>query len=206
LKILRVILVRHGQTLWNESGKFQGFSDVELSSEGKRQAQSLADSLKDLDLEAIYTSPLTRARETAGIVASYHDCGVRVEEGLKELNQGELEGLTAQDLKDKYRKFFQKWLFQPGTVRLPQGESLNDLQNRAWDSVQEILRRHSEGNVVIVAHSFVNRVILCKVLEIPLDHFRCLRQDVAARNIIEFTRRGPVLTRLNDTCHLERFS
>jgi alpha-ribazole phosphatase len=203
---LQVILIRHGQTVWNESGKFQGFSDVELSSEGKWQAQSLAKSLRDLDLEAIYTSPLTRARETAGIVALYHDCGVRIEEGLKELNQGELEGLTAQDLKDKYREFFQKWLFQPGTVRLPQGESLHDLQNRAWSSVREILRRHSEGNVVIVAHSFVNRVILCKVLDIPLDNFRCLRQDVAARNIIEFTRRGAVLARLNDTCHLERFS
>lgn len=203
---MRLILVRHGQTVWNESGRFQGFSDVALSAEGERQAQSLAKSLKGFDLAAIYTSPLTRARETAGIVARYHNCEVTVEEGLKELNQGELEGLTAQDLSDKFPEFFEKWILQPGMTHLPKGESLKDLQDRAWASVEGILKRHSGGNVVIVAHSFVNRVILCRILTLSLDDFRCIRQDAAAVNIIEFTGRGPVLTRLNDTCHLRRFS
>lgn len=201
-----MILVRHGQTVWNESGRFQGISDIELSAEGKQQAQSLAKSLKDLDLVAIYTSPLTRARETAGIVAQYHNCPVEVAEGLRELDQGELEGLTAQDLRDKYPEFFQKWILQPGMTRLPKGESLKDLQDRAWASVEKILEKHSEGNIMIVAHSFVNRVILCRILDLSLDDFRCIRQDVAATNIIEFTRRGPVLTRLNDRCHLRRLS
>lgn len=205
-EILRLIIVRHGQTVWNERGRFQGISDIALSAEGKQQAHSLAKSLKDLDLTVIYTSPLTRARETARIVAQYHACAVKVEKGLKELNQGELEGLTAQDLRDKYPEFFQKWILQPGMTRLPEGESLHDLQDRAWTSVERILQRHSEGSVMIVAHSFVNRVILCKILGLSLDDFRCIRQDVAATNIIEFTGRGPVLTRLNDTCHLRRFS
>ena len=201
-----MILIRHGQTIWNESGRFQGFSDVALSAEGEQQAQSLAKSLKDLDLVAIYTSPLTRARETARIVARYHNCAVTVEKGLKELNQGELEGLTAQDLTDKFPEFFKKWIIQPGMIHLPKGESLKDLQDRAWASVEGILKRHSEGNVVIVAHSFVNRVILCRILALSLNDFRCMRQDAAATNIIEFSGRGPVLTRLNDTCHLRRFS
>ena len=204
LKILKLILARHGQTVWNEHGRFQGFSDVELSAEGRQQAQSLAKSLKGLKLAGIYTSPLTRARETAAIVAQYHDCALRVEEGLKELNQGELEGLTSQDLMGKYPDFLKKWTAEPGTLRLPKGESLKDLQDRAWASVERIIKRHGEGNVMIVAHNFVNRVILCRILSMALNDFRSMRQDAGATNIIEFTGRGPVLTRLNDTCHLRR--
>jgi broad specificity phosphatase PhoE len=205
MKLLKLILVRHGQTVWNESGRFQGISDIALSAEGRQQALSLAKSLKDISLAEIYTSPLTRARETAGIVSQYQHCEVRVEEGLKELNQGELEGLTAQDLRDKYPAFFEKWTQEPSLIRLPQGESLKDLQDRAWASVGRILKRHSEGNVMLVAHSFVNRVILCRVLSMSLNDFRCMRQDAGATNILEFTGRGVVLTRLNDTCHLRRF-
>ena len=137
---MRLILIRHGETLWNEAHKFQGFSDIALSSKGRSQAQSLAESLKEETLAAIYTSPLIRARLTAEQIARYHDCPVVIDEGLKELNQGQLEGLTAEDLKRSYPEFLKNWIQEPESTPLPQGESLGDLQRRAWDSIGRIVR------------------------------------------------------------------
>jgi broad specificity phosphatase PhoE len=199
---MRLVLIRHGETRWNETHKFQGVSDIELSSKGKSQAQSLAESLKGETLVAIYTSPLIRARQTAEQIARYHACPVIIDEGLKELNQGQLEGLTGEDLRRGYPGFLKKWLQDPERTSLPQGESLGDLQRRAWASIERIMGEYPEGTVVVVAHSFVNLTILCRVLEIPLRHFRHFRQDATGKNIIEFSERGAVLHCLNDTCHL----
>ena len=199
---MHVILVRHGETSWNEIHRFQGFSDIELSSRGKSQAQSLAESLKGQSLEAIYTSPLIRAQQTAEQIARYHDCPVTLAEGLKELNQGQLEGLTVEELRQGYPEFLGNWLQEPETTHLPQGESLGELQRRAWTEMEEILRKHPEGTVVVVGHSFVNRTILCRALEIPLNYFRRFRQDPTGKNVLEFSKRGAILRCLNDTCHL----
>ena len=199
---MRLILIRHGETLWNETHKFQGFSDIALSPKGRSQAQSLAESLKAETLAAIYTSPLIRARLTAEKIARYHDCPVVIDEGLKELNQGQLEGLTAEDLRRGYPEFLKNWIQEPESTPLPQGESLGHLQRRAWDSIERIIRKHPEGTVVVVAHSFVNLTILCRILEIPLNHFRRFRQDATGKNIIEFSERGAIVRCLNDTCHL----
>lgn len=199
---MRLILIRHGETLWNETHRFQGFSDIELTSRGWSQAHSLAESLKEETIAAIYSSPLIRARQTAECITLSHDCPVFIEEGLKELNQGRLEGLTAEDLRRDYPDFLKQWFQEPGLLKLPQGESLADLQRRAWAVIERIVERHPDDVVVAVAHSFVNLTILCRVLEIPLNHFRRLRQDAAAKNIIEFSERETVLCCLNDTCHL----
>ncbi len=199
---MELILVRHGETSWNETHKFQGFSDIELSSKGKSQAESLAESLKGQALEAIYTSPLIRAQQTAEQIARYHDCPVILDEGLKELNQGQLEGLTVEDLRQGYPEFLRRWIQEPGSTHLPKGESLGELQRRAWAAIEQILRKHPEGTVVVVGHSFVNLTILCRVLEVPLNYFRRFRQDPTGKNVIEFSERGAVLRCLNDTCHL----
>jgi broad specificity phosphatase PhoE len=199
---MRLILVRHGETSWNETHKFQGFSDIELSSKGRSQAQSLAESLKAETLEAIYTSPLIRAQQTAEQIARYHECPVILDEGLKELNQGQLEGLTVEELRQGYPEFLRRWIQEPESANLPEGESLGELQRRAWAAIERILRKHPEGTVVVVGHSFVNLTILCRVLEIPLNYFRRFRQDPTGKNVIEFSDRGAVLRCLNDTCHL----
>ena len=200
---MRLILVRHGETPWNEIHKFQGFSDIELSSKGKSQAQSLAESLKGQVLEAVYTSSLIRAQQTAEQIARYHHCPVILDESLKELNQGQLEGITAEELRREYPEFLKKWIQVPESTHLPNGESLGELQQRAWTAIDRILRKHPEGTVVVVGHSFVNLTILCRVLEVPLNYFRRFRQDPTGKNVIEFSERGAVLRCLNDTCHLD---
>src|SRR5512144_1584010 len=102
---MRLILVRHGETLWNETKRFQGISDIELSSKGRAQACSLSRSLNKEPVAAIYTSPLIRARQTAACIARHHACPVVVVEGLKEINQGKLEGLTGEEVRRDYPDF-----------------------------------------------------------------------------------------------------
>jgi len=199
---MRLILVRHGETLWNETRKFQGISDIELSPKGRWQAQSLAKSLKGETLAAIYASPLIRARQTAGEIAHYHDCPVSIDEGLRELNQGALEGLTVEELKQDYPQFLKRWIQEPELTCLPGGESLGSLQKRAWTAIERIIEEFPAETVVVVAHSFVNQVILCRALEVPLHCFRRFRQDAAGKNVIEFSERGAILRSCNDTCHL----
>ncbi len=199
---MRLILVRHGETFWNAIRRFQGFSDIELSPNGITQAESLALSLKGEPLSAIYTSPLKRARQTAEIIGRFHHCPTTIEDGLKELNQGELEGLTGEEMRRDFPDFLKGWLEDPGSVTLPGGESLDELQKRVWPIVERIADRHPEETVLAVAHSFVNIVIICRVLGIPLIQFRRFRQDATAKNIIEFTRGGVVVGCLNDTCHI----
>jgi broad specificity phosphatase PhoE len=123
-------------------------------------------------------------------------------EDLKELNQGQLEGLTGEDLRRDFSDFLSQWLKEPGETGLPGGESLGELQRRVWAAIQEVIRSHPEEKVAVVAHSFVILTILCRALDLPLKAFRRFRLDPTAKNIIEFSERGPTLRCLNDTCHL----
>lgn len=200
---MRLFLIRHGETWWNEINKFQGASDIELSSQGWRQAQKLAISLKDEPIAEIYTSPLKRAQQTAAEVAKYHYCPITVLDELRELNQGQLEGLTREEFKEQYSNFLREWLKNPADLKLPGGESLRDLQQRAWAAVERIREEHASTTVVAVAHNFVNIVILCQVLGISLNNFWCLRQDLTAKNLIEISGKGAFVHLLNDTCHLK---
>ena len=199
---MRFILIRHGETKWNEMRRFQGLSDIELSPKGKRQAENLAESMRWEKIQALYTSPLLRARKTAEEIACFHNCSVAIDDRLKELNLGKLEGLDSTELKKRYPDFLKHWVTRPDSVSLPGGESLGDVQKRAWAFMTEICRKYAEGTVVAVAHSFVNQTILCRILEIPLDYFRRIRQDATAKNIIDFSHGRSTLDCLNDTCHL----
>jgi len=200
---MRLILIRHGETLWNEKKRFQGISDIELSTKGRAQACALARSLRKEPLTAIYTSPLIRARQTADCLAEHHACPIVIAEGLKEINQGELDGLTGEDLRKNYPDFLLRWRTEPENTILPGGESLGGLQKRAWAVIEDIARKHARETVAAVAHSFVILTIVCRALEIPLRSFRRFRQDPTAKNVLEFDERGITLRCLNDTCHLE---
>lgn len=200
---MRLFLIRHGETWWNEIHKFQGSSDVELSPQGWRQAQKLALSLKDEPIAKIYTSPLKRAQQTAAEVAKCHHCSITILDELRELHQGHLEGLSGEEFMQKYPNFLKEWLKNPAGIKLPGGESLRELQQRAWQAVERIIKENISATVVAVAHNFVNIVILCKILGISLNNFRCLKQDPTAKNLLEFSKKGTFVHLLNDTCHLK---
>ncbi|MBI4832162.1 MAG: histidine phosphatase family protein [Candidatus Lindowbacteria bacterium] len=199
-----IYLIRHGETDWNIERRCQGFTDSPLNATGKRQAEAIARFLSETRLEAIYSSSLSRASETAKTIASYHDAPVHMTEDLRELNQGKFEGLTITELVEKHGDFLQAWFRDPADLQLPGGESLRQMQTRAWSALEKIIEKHSDGDVVVVGHNLCNTTLLCQIMRLDLSDFRRIQQDVAAINVIEFGGRWPhpVVVRLNDTCHL----
>jgi len=197
-------LIRHGETDWNVEQRCQGFSDSPLNATGKKQAEAIARHLSGTRVEAIYSSTLSRAYETAQIISKYHDASVEAMDALRELNQGEFEGLPLTELVESHADFLERWLREPADLVVPGGESLRQMQDRAWSALENIVERHADGNVVVVAHNLCIMALLCRITKLDLTDFRRLRQDVGAINVVEFGGRWPhpVLVHMNDTCHL----
>jgi len=199
--IMKLFLIRHGQTLWNVEERCQGFSDIELDEVGIRQAQAIARALRPEPLEAVYSSPLRRALVTAQYVAAPHGLEVVTDAGLMEINQGEFEGLTMPELR-KHGEFLREWFLRPATLRIPGGESMAEVQDRAWAAVERMWQAHPNGVVAAVGHNLANITILCRAVGLALNDFRRLRQSVASISSIEMTEQGCTLTSLNQEYHL----
>ncbi len=202
-KVLRVFLVRHGQTDWNKIHRFQGQPGVRLNKTGRAQAEALALSLREEALTVIYSSPLARAVETAEAINRYQGVPIERRDGLMEMNLGDFEGFQSTLLREEHPEFFDSWSKDPASVRMPHGETLLEVQQRAWAVVEEIAGAHAEGSVLLCGHHFVNLTILCKVVGLDLNHFRRLRQAPGAINIIERGGGRYSLVCINDTCHLK---
>ena len=167
--MVKVILVRHGETDWNKVKRIQGSaSDTPLSETGKRQAEGVALKLKEEKIQAIYSSPLQRAMHTAQAIARYHHLEVLPDPHLKEINVGNLEGVLAADLRSRFDEYICKYDHDHHLLKLPGGESLQDVQERAWSTVEGFVDTHSKGTIVVVSHYFVIMSIICKVINLPL--------------------------------------
>ncbi len=199
---MNLILIRHGETDWNRSGRCQGVADIVLNDNGKRQARELAESLKDHKITAIYSSHLKRALETAKHIAGHHNLDVRVEPGLHEMNQGDLEGLTFPDIRDRYAEVLKKWRESPETLRLPNGESLVEVQNRAWSVFEKVHETHLGETVVAVSHNLTIITLLCKITGVGLKGFRDFNVQATSKNVIISEDGTLRIEILNDTSHL----
>ena len=125
---MRIILIRHGSTIWNEEGKYQGTIDVPLSDRGRQEAEMVAERLREEKIKAIYSSNLGRARETAEIIARPHGLPVQVIDELGEINFGDWEGLTAQEIKDKFgEQAYRTWLEDPVNADISGGDRITVL-------------------------------------------------------------------------------
>lgn len=197
---MKLILVRHGQTLWNREKRAQGVSDIELSNRGRAQADSLARSLKDESIDTIISSPLKRALQTAEAINRFHHLPIEPEEALMELNMGDFEGIVFREMIENHGDFLKRWTEDPGSVVMPGGESLAELQDRAWGAVERIILK--PGTTLLAAHNFTIMTILCRIKEMDLSHIREVHVDVASKTFVEFRNgRGKVLL-FNDIAHL----
>jgi broad specificity phosphatase PhoE len=200
----RLFLIRHGETEFNRKGLALGRADVPLNETGRRQAECLCIAFSSQSFDAIYSSPLVRASETAAAIASAHDHEVRTEEGLIEMDIGEVEGLTFAEVRERFPALAQNWGGADGpSFRMPGGERLIDVQARAVRSIEDLAARHAEEAICAVTHNFVILSFLASVLRIDLAHFRRLRHGVAAIAEIEMRPGGSRVVRLNDSCHLD---
>jgi alpha-ribazole phosphatase len=161
---LRLVLVRHGETAWNKAGKYLGQSNPGLNQKGKTQAQRAARLLYGENIDMVFSSDLLRAVETAHVIASVHKVPVKITPSLREINFGDWEGLTFAEIQTCYPQLLSEWLRDPFRVRIPGGETAEDVKERVIDAWNSVLRNASgEKTVVIVAHGGPLRVLLCQL-------------------------------------------
>ncbi len=175
---IQIVLVRHGATDWNLQGRCQGSTDRDLSDAGIRQAEQLALILCEERFDAVYSSDLRRARQTAEVISRPHALPVRVESGLRELDHGELEGLTFNEIKSRHGEFLTRWRTEPAELRVPGGERLADVAERAWNGLHKILQRHPGAErILAVSHNFPILGIVCRISNTPLNRYRTFHVD-----------------------------
>jgi broad specificity phosphatase PhoE len=201
---MKLILIRHGETEWNKQRRIQGCrSDTRLSPKGLEQADRLAAVLRKERMDAIYSSPMKRASETAQVIAEACKLQVQVFNELREIDAGELDGLFERELTGPYETAWKEFRNGNASAPLPGGESLQDVRKRTSWAVDRMLEKHIDGTVVVVAHLLANLAIVCQALDINLGQIARFKQAPASITILELTTQGNSLLLFNDTCHLQ---
>ena len=198
-----LILARHGETAWNVDKVFRGRADIGLDETGIEQAELLGKYLSDWDLVAIYSSPLKRALDTANIIAHHAKVAVHTAGGLVDIDYGKWQSLPEQEVMRLYPDVLNEWHNSPHKVRMPGGESLDDVRKRAVEVVDGILSRH-KGNVLLVSHRVVLKVLICYLLLLDNSHFWNISQDLCGITTFNYVNGRFVLTRHNDTSHIRQ--
>lgn len=177
-----VFLFRHGSVDKPKERRYWGRTDLKLNHAGVMQFQAAANFLKTHAITKIYTSPLSRCRQSAAIIARQLQCPVALHDSMLEIHLGKWEGLSVAEVQKKFPGAYEKRGLDIAHYRPSGGESFADVQSRAWPFFLKCLQK--EENSVIIAHAGVNRVLLCRFLDLPLDHLFQLKQDYGHCNIL----------------------
>jgi 2,3-bisphosphoglycerate-dependent phosphoglycerate mutase len=162
-------LIRHGQTDWNVAGRYQGQTDIPLNATGLQQARELAAHLSGQKFEAVYSSDLSRASQTAEVLASMFDLSVNLQPGLREIDQGEWEGQTIAEIRERYAERVAERKANPLDSRPPGGESTREVAERVAAVADAIHRAHPAGPVILVSHGFSVATLICQAGGFPLS-------------------------------------
>ena len=199
----RVYLVRHGATVLSAEDRFAGETDVELSETGRQQAGRLAARLSAEPIAAFYASPLSRAMETARILAEPHGAEVAPREGLREISHGRWEGRTRAEVERLYPQEYARWETDPYSFAPEAGETGLDVTARALPVLLQIVSEHRDQKVLVVSHKATIRLLVSSLLGFDPRAYRDrLDQSPACLNILDF--KDPTRARLslfNDTSH-----
>jgi broad specificity phosphatase PhoE len=199
----RIYFVRHGATQLTAENRFSGAVGVDLSDEGRDQARRLAVRLSHDKLAAVYCSPLSRTVETAAILAAPHRLAPLHEPGLAEISHGRWEGLTRQEVEERFGDEYASWEADPFTFAPVGGESGVAVLARSLPAVRRIITAHDGQTVLVVSHKATLRILLCALLGMdPRGYRDRLDQSPACLNVVDF--KDPVRARLmlfNDVSH-----
>lgn len=214
--VTTLYLVRHGETDGSETNRYKGSIDVPMSERGVEQIRKaslfIAKKVNGASLSAVYCSPLGRAIKSAEIIAEPYGLKPMIIPDLRERNFGIWEGMSFDEIKEKYPVEFKAWADNPVRYSPIDGESTIEVRDRVINALNVILNNHTKdrnglkditrqsslGNsIAIAAHGGVNRVILCHIMGIPLEKIFIIEQDFAAVNVIEFREEYPVVKLLN---------
>jgi probable phosphoglycerate mutase len=199
----KVFLVRHGETEWNRLGKFQGCKDIDLSNEGVIQAQYLFKKFND-DFDYIYTSPLKRAVQTAEVISANKEIKPIIINELREINFGEWEGLTINEISNTFPKEFNYWRNDKLEAPMCGGDlSLKNASSRAKNVITKIVDKHKEKKILIVSHGGIIKSGLIGLFEWDMTMYHKINLGNTAICEIDFDYDlNPTIIKINDTSHL----
>ncbi|MGB3612463.1 MAG: histidine phosphatase family protein [Elainellaceae cyanobacterium] len=203
----RVLLVRHGETNWNRDKRFQGQIDIPLNDTGRRQAAQCADFLQAAQIDRAISSAMSRPRETAEIILEPH-VGVPLStmDELQEIGHGLWEGQLEPDIEQGYPGLLQQWKDAPETVQMPEGETLQQVWDRAIAAWNTIVASAQPGEVIlVVAHDAVNKSLLCHLAGLGPEQFWTFKQGNGAVSVIDYPNGAdgsPLLQSINITTFL----
>ncbi|OAT86148.1 hypothetical protein A6M21_03985 [Desulfotomaculum copahuensis] len=202
-----VLLVRHGATEWNRLSRYQGRLDAPLSDEGLAQFRALVAAMSSVPLAAVYTAPLARSAAGAGMLADAHGLEPLVLPGLTEICHGAWEGLLLSEVAGRYAGLLRRWRTAPYEVRMPGpgGETLAEVEERAWAALEQMAGAHPGGIILAVSHDTPIRTIIRRVLNLDQEHFWQIKLDNTGINVLGRREGRWRVIMLNGTCHLGGF-
>lgn len=200
--MIKLYLVRHGQTAWNLGEIFRGRADIPLDETGKKEVHLAGEALKGETLHAIYSSPLSRSIETAENIAKFQKIPVTPLEAIIDISYGEWEGKPLEEVRKNWPDLYQLWVQEPHKVIFPGGESLDRVRSRTMEAVKRLVKKHKDENIALVAHRVPNKVICCALLGIDNSHFWRIQQDTASTNLFTYKDGVWIISFLNDTSYL----
>lgn len=201
--MIKLLLIRHGRTVWNSAGRFQGQSDIELSPEGIEQAQKLAENFPLDHVDAVYSSDLQRAYKTGSLIAEKFSVPIHAEPRLREISFGLWEGLTYDQIHAKWPKEIEQMFDRPDLGTMPKGESFAQVQQRGIEALRDIIAANEGKTIAVTAHGGILRTLLAYALHMPLRWIWTLRQDNTAVNILASYEPGKFsVEQINGTAHL----
>jgi len=201
--MLEIIIARHGETAWNAADIFRGRVNIGLSENGLKQVELLGEYLGEKKIQAVYCSPLPRAVQTAEAIARRQSVKIQPLPDLTDLDFGEWEGVTRQEVMTKYKELYELWLERPEIVQIPKGESIPESRKRALSALDKIMSQNQEGTVAIVTHRVITKVLICALLGLDDSHFWNIEQSTCG--VTTFIHNGKcfILTHHNDTSFLK---
>lgn len=200
---MRMIIVRHGESEWNRIHRYQGQLDAPLSELGLRQAEALAERLRNETIDHIYTSPLQRAAHTARAIAHHHpDVPVTNADALLEIHHGEWQGKYAEEIVAQYAEGLREWREHPTRSQMPGGESFSNILKRSLDFRDEAYARHNEQTILVSTHDVVVKILVADALGMDMDRINRIWVTNASISVIEYGEDLPYLVSLSEACHL----
>lgn len=201
----RIYFIRHGETEWNKTKRFQGFTDIPLSDIGKAQAALLGKRFESIPIDVIYSSPLIRAYETAAAVAVPKKMEIMKNDHFKEINFGEWEGLTGEELTKLYGDQFIRLISTPEIAEFPGDGSLQLVTKRVKLGLDAVIAENENKNVMIVSHGGLIRLCIFYLMGMDLSFYNKMWLNNTSVSIVDINKRGNVLYKVNDDAHLENF-
>ncbi len=197
-----IYLVRHGRTDWNKEQVFRGRADRPLDEVGHAQGRAVAGALADKGVQAVYSSPLIRAVDTGKPLADKLGLTIQMMDGLNDMDFGKWQGLFVEQAKDEYPDEFQQWMNNPYQARIPGGETLDDIADRAEAALAEIHDTPGIECAVAATHRVVIKVLLCRMVQAGRAGFWALKIDPGSISEVQYEKEKRVINYTNYTEHM----